>query len=140
MSAFEKGIAIWVVAIAAGGIWLYASMDHQAKAPDVINATPPKTGILVPEHVQAACMSIVRGRIPSGTSVKDISVTYDHSLKQILDSRGMIRDFEVIHYISDTPLDSNYYDIMVQAEIAGKRFSSSYRCQHTGGTVEIVRN
>jgi hypothetical protein len=144
VSVFEKGIAIWFVAIAAGGAWLYAtSSDRQAKAAAKIEIpqlpTSPQTKPPnIPEHVQAACMSIVRGRVPSGTSVKDISITYDFSLRQTRDSRGRL-DFETIHSISDNVEDSNYYDVMVQAEIAGKRFGSSYRCHQHAGTVEIVR-
>src|SRR6266850_978348 len=40
MNLFEKGMAIWAVAIAAGGIWLYASSDLQVKAAATIQSQP----------------------------------------------------------------------------------------------------
>jgi hypothetical protein len=132
----EKFLKVWAAGLGIAAIGLIGN----AIIPTLPAQSAPsqKPGLVnVPEHVQAACMSIVRGRIPSGTNVKDISVTYDFSLKQIRNSRGMI-DFETIHSISNDVADSNYYDVMVQAEIAGKRFGSSYRCEQHAGTVKIV--
>src|SRR5438105_6104065 len=34
MNLFEKGIAIWAVALATGGIWLYTSSDRHENQPE----------------------------------------------------------------------------------------------------------
>jgi hypothetical protein len=55
MNLFEKGIAIWAVAIAAGGIWLYASSDRQVKAA----ATQSQPETQPPAVVQSSGASII---------------------------------------------------------------------------------
>jgi hypothetical protein len=92
----------------------------------VLPAPAPLEG---PEHVQAACMSNVRGLIPNGTRVNGMSVAYKHSVEL---SRPLHRQ---VYSISDV----NFYTVTVEAEIEGRRFSSRYTCRQWGDAIEIMR-
>jgi hypothetical protein len=82
-----------------------------------------------PEHVQAACMSNVRGLIPNGTRVNGMSVAYKHSVET---SRPVHRQVSSLS-------DINFYTVTVEAEIEGRRFSSRYTCRQWGDAIQIMR-
>ena len=64
MSLFEKGIAVWFVAIAAGGVWLYTSTDRQeAKAAATQpqpETQPPASGANIIPEAKAAVQAGLR--------------------------------------------------------------------------------
>ena len=94
--------------------------------------TPPSLD--VPEHIQAACMSIVRGQIPNGTRVNSMSVTYDGSVDSENHTVLTLKTPRVNH-----PKDIDFYIVTMEAEIEGKRFSSQYKCRHLFGGFDISR-
>jgi Na+-translocating ferredoxin:NAD+ oxidoreductase RnfG subunit len=64
MSAFEKGIAVWFVVLAAGGVWLYASSNRQAKA-DITEQSqpepkPPAVEQPRPDYFDKAKQAVIR--------------------------------------------------------------------------------
>ena len=100
----------------------------EPETPRVLPAPAPLDD--APEHIAGACISKVRGLIPNGTTVKGMSVAYKHSVDK---SHGSSR---IVHSTSDI----NFYTVTVNAEIEGRRFSSSYVCRQWGNAIEIMRS
>jgi hypothetical protein len=121
-----------------GSSW--TSQGNPAAGAPALAATPapgtetprsvPPAPLEGPDHVQAACMSKVRGLIPNGTRVNGMSVAYKHSVEL---SQPVHRQVAGIS-------DINFYTVTVEAEIEGRRFSSRYTCRQWGDVIEIMRS
>jgi hypothetical protein len=92
-------------------------------------AATPAWAVDPPEHVQGACMSRVQGLIPNGTKVIDMSVVYKHSVELS----------QPLHRQVYNNSDINFYTVTVDAEIAGRRFSSRHLCRQWGDAIQIMR-